>query len=78
MVLKGYSILPLNCYGKIVTLIVICLRQEVMHTTYSCVQNGILLREPGAVEGGQWVKWYYVLEGLGGPLAWGTKRKNGM
>jgi hypothetical protein len=51
---------------------------------YSCVQTGILLREPGAIENGSWVKWYYVVEGLGGPLAWGThvaswiQRKNGM
>jgi hypothetical protein len=51
---------------------------------YSCVQTGLLLREPGAIENGSWVKWYYVLEGLGGPLAWGThvaswiQRKNGM
>lgn len=51
---------------------------------YSCVQSGVLLREPGAVESGQWVKWYYIVEGFGGPLAWGThvaswiQRKNGM
>lgn len=51
---------------------------------YSCVQTGVLLREPGAIENGSWVKWYYVVEGLGGPLAWGThvaswiQRKNGM
>eukprot|EP00577_Skeletonema_sp_RCC1716_P023014 CAMPEP_0113375380 /NCGR_PEP_ID=MMETSP0013_2-20120614/2074_1 /TAXON_ID=2843 ORGANISM="Skeletonema costatum, Strain 1716" /NCGR_SAMPLE_ID=MMETSP0013_2 /ASSEMBLY_ACC=CAM_ASM_000158 /LENGTH=141 /DNA_ID=CAMNT_0000257409 /DNA_START=358 /DNA_END=783 /DNA_ORIENTATION=+ /assembly_acc=CAM_ASM_000158 len=51
---------------------------------YSCVQSGLLLREPGAVEDGSWVKWYYVVEGFGGPLAWGThvaswiQRKNGM
>ncbi|KAL7448603.1 hypothetical protein ACHAWC_001591 [Mediolabrus comicus] len=51
---------------------------------YSCVQSGLLLREPGAVENGTWVKWYYIVEGLGGPLAWGThvaswiQRKNGM
>mmetsp|Transcript_6598 Transcript_6598/g.9607 ORF Transcript_6598/g.9607 Transcript_6598/m.9607 type:complete len:140 (+) Transcript_6598:37-456(+) len=51
---------------------------------YSCVQSGLLLREPGAVEDGSWVKWYYIVEGLGGPLAWGThvaswiQRKNGM
>ena len=51
---------------------------------YSCVQTGLLLREPGAVESGSWVKWYYIVEGLGGPLAWGThvaswiQRKNGM
>lgn len=51
---------------------------------YSCVQSGLLLREPGAVESGSWVKWYYIVEGLGGPLAWGThvaswiQRKNGM
>jgi len=51
---------------------------------YSCVQSGLLLREPGAIEDGSWVKWYYIVEGLGGPLAWGThvaswiQRKNGM
>ena len=51
---------------------------------YSCVQSGLLLREPGAMENGSWVKWYYVVEGFGGPLAWGThvaswiQRKNGM
>ena len=51
---------------------------------YSCVQSGLLLREPGAIENGSWVKWYYIVEGLGGPLAWGThvaswiQRKNGM
>jgi len=51
---------------------------------YSCVQSGLLLREPGAVESGEWVKAQYVLMGFGGPLAWGThvaswiQRKNGM
>jgi hypothetical protein len=51
---------------------------------YSCVQSGLLLREPGAIENGSWVKWYYIVEGFGGPLAWGThvaswiQRKNGM
>mmetsp|Transcript_45164 Transcript_45164/g.94749 ORF Transcript_45164/g.94749 Transcript_45164/m.94749 type:complete len:140 (-) Transcript_45164:301-720(-) len=51
---------------------------------YSCVQSGILLREPGAVESGEWVKAQYVLMGFGGPIAWGThvaswiQRKNGM
>ena len=51
---------------------------------YTCVQSGILLREPGAVEDGSWVKWYYIVGGFGGPLAWGThvaswiQRKNGM
>ena len=51
---------------------------------YSCVNSGLLLREPGAIENGSWVKWYYIVEGLGGPLAWGThvaswiQRKNGM
>mmetsp|Transcript_36452 Transcript_36452/g.76521 ORF Transcript_36452/g.76521 Transcript_36452/m.76521 type:complete len:141 (-) Transcript_36452:297-719(-) len=51
---------------------------------YSCVQSGLLLREPGAVETGEWVKAQYVLMGFGGPLAWGThvaswiQRKNGM
>jgi hypothetical protein len=51
---------------------------------YSCVQSGLLLREPGAIENGAWVKWYYIVEGLGGPAAWGLhvaswiQRKNGM
>lgn len=51
---------------------------------YTCVQSGILLREPGAVEDGSWVKWYNIVGGFGGPLAWGThvaswiQRKNGM
>ena len=51
---------------------------------YSCVNSGLLLRGPGAIENGSWVKWYYIVEGLGGPLAWGThvaswiQRKNGM
>jgi hypothetical protein len=51
---------------------------------YSCVQSSILLKEPGAIANGSWVKWYYILGGFGGPLAWGThvaswiQRKNGM
>jgi len=51
---------------------------------YSCVESGLLLREEGAMENGSWVKWYYVVEGFGGPLAWGThvaswiQRKNGL
>lgn len=51
---------------------------------YSCVQSAALLQEPGAFENGSWVKWYYVVEGFGGPLAWGThvaswiQRKNGL
>ena len=51
---------------------------------YSCFQSGILQQEPGAIADGSWVKWYYVLGGFGGPLAWGThvaawiQRKNGM
>jgi hypothetical protein len=50
----------------------------------SCYQSGLLQQEPGAVATGSWVKWYYVLAGFGGPLAWGThvaawiQRKNGM
>jgi hypothetical protein len=50
----------------------------------SCYQSGLLQQEPGAVASGAWVKWYYVLGGFGGPLAWGThvaawiQRKNGM
>ena len=51
---------------------------------YSCFETSLLQQEPGAVESGAWVKWYYVLMGFGGPLAWGThvaswiQRKNGM
>ena len=51
---------------------------------YSCFQTSLLVQEPGAVESGNWVKWYYVLGSFGGPLAWGThvaswiQRKNGM
>jgi len=51
---------------------------------YSCVQSGVLLREPGMVESGAWVQPQYVLMGFGGPIAWGThvaswiQRKNGM
>jgi hypothetical protein len=51
---------------------------------YSCVQTTALVQEPGALANGAWVKWYYVLMGMGGPLAWGThvacwiQRKNGM
>ena len=50
----------------------------------SCYQSGLLQQEPGAVATGAWVKWYYVVGGFGGPLAWGThvaawiQRKNGM
>lgn len=51
---------------------------------YSCFQSSLLQQEPGALSDGSWVKWYYVLGGFGGPLAWGThvaswiQRKNGM
>jgi hypothetical protein len=51
---------------------------------YSIFETSLLVREPGAVESGNWVKWYYVLGSFGGPLAWGThvacwiQRKNGM
>ncbi len=51
---------------------------------YSIGQSQILIQEPGAIESGNWVKWYYVLGSFGGPLAWGThvaswiQRKNGM
>lgn len=51
---------------------------------YSCFQSSLLQNEPGALSTGSWVKWYYVLAGFGGPLAWGThvacwiQRKNGM
>jgi len=50
----------------------------------SCTESATLLKEPGAVETGSWVKWYYVLGSFGGPLAWGChvaswiQRKNGM
>jgi hypothetical protein len=50
----------------------------------SCAASGALQQEPGAIESGAWVKWYYVLGSFGGPLAWGThvaawiQRKNGM
>lgn len=50
---------------------------------YSLFQSSLLLQEPGAYEDGSWIKWYYVLGSLGGPLAWGThvaswiQRKNG-
>lgn len=50
----------------------------------SCIDSSILLKEPGAVESGSWVKWYNIAAGFGGPLAWGThvacwiQRKNGM
>ena len=51
---------------------------------YSIAQSQVLIQEPGALESGNWVKWYYVLGSFGGPLAWGThvaswiQRKNGM
>uniref|UniRef100_A0A7R9ZJE9 Uncharacterized protein n=1 Tax=Craspedostauros australis TaxID=1486917 RepID=A0A7R9ZJE9_9STRA len=51
---------------------------------YSCFESGVLQQQPGAIADGSWVKWYYVLAGFGGPLAWGThvaawiQRKNGM
>ena len=51
---------------------------------YSCGQSFVLQQEPGALASGSWVKWYYILGGFGGPLAWGThvaawiQRKNGM
>lgn len=50
----------------------------------SCYETSLLQQEPGAVASGSWVKWYYILGGFGGPLAWGThvacwiQRKNGM
>jgi hypothetical protein len=51
---------------------------------YSCYETTLLVQAPGAVESGNWVKWQYVLMGMGGPLSWGThvaswiQRKNGM
>jgi hypothetical protein len=50
----------------------------------SCAESAVLLKEPGALESGNWVKWYLVAGSFGGPLAWGThvaswiQRKNGM
>jgi hypothetical protein len=50
---------------------------------YSVYQTSLLCNEPGALENGSWVKWYYILGSFGGPLAWGThvaswiQRKNG-
>jgi len=46
--------------------------------------SAALQQEPGAMNTGSWVKWYYILGSFGGPLAWGThvaawiQRKNGM
>jgi len=46
--------------------------------------SAALQQEPGAMNTGSWVKWYYVLGSFGGPLAWGChvaawiQRKNGM
>jgi hypothetical protein len=43
-----------------------------------------LYQTPGAAESGNWVKWYYILGSLGGPMSWGLhvaswiQRKNGM
>jgi hypothetical protein len=51
---------------------------------YSCAQSGVLQQQDGAIASGSWVKWYYIVGGFGGPLAWGThvaawiQRKNGM
>jgi hypothetical protein len=39
---------------------------------YSCAQSGVLQHEEGALSTGSWVKWYYIVGGFGGPLAWGT------
>ena len=50
----------------------------------SIANSQVLIQEPGALESGNWVKWYYVLGSFGGPMAWGThvaswiQRKNGM
>jgi len=50
---------------------------------YSCIQSGVLQHEPNALQDGSWVKWYYVLMGFGGPIAWGLhvaswiQRENG-
>jgi hypothetical protein len=50
----------------------------------SCSGSFVGMQEPGAMESGSWVKWYFVLGSFGGPLAWGThvaawiQRKNGM
>lgn len=50
---------------------------------YSCQQSFVLQQAPGALASGSWVKWYYILGSLGGPLAWGLhvacwiQRQNG-
>lgn len=50
----------------------------------SVFESAQLVRTPGALENGSWVKWYWVLGSFGGPMAWGThvaswiQRKNGM
>jgi hypothetical protein len=50
----------------------------------SCTGSFAAMQEPGAMENGSWVKWYFVLGSAMGPLAWGThvaawiQRKNGM
>ena len=51
---------------------------------YSVAQSSVLVQEPGNVESGAWVKWYYILGSFCGPISWGThvacwiQRKNGM
>lgn len=51
---------------------------------WSLYESSLLTQVPGAFENGSWVKWQYILGGLGGPAAWGThvacwiQRKNGM
>jgi hypothetical protein len=51
---------------------------------YSLVQTTALVQEPGALANGAWVKWQYILMGLGGPMSWGLhvacwiQRRNGM
>jgi hypothetical protein len=53
-------------------------------TVGSCVGSFELQQAPGALDNGEWVKWYYVLGSFMGPMAWGThvacwiQRKNGM
>jgi hypothetical protein len=44
----------------------------------SCYQSSLLQQEPNAIADGSWVKWYYVLAGFGGPLAWGVSNNQSL
>lgn len=50
---------------------------------WGCAGSAVLQQDAGALASGSWVKWYYVLGSLMGPLAWGThvaswiQRQNG-